>query len=310
MLGENGVSLIVVVVTMLVFAVLGVLVTSIVSSDSDVSLSLLQSQQAFYLAEAGREYGIRQIVDSPPLAGCPAAFLSLTTGDFQVCDADAGPAVRVQGTGRVTSPIVTTSQRVVQAEYGAGGSTEALTDGDFEDTPNEPTNWPETLTRTDGQSLYDPAPPAPVPSGAQALRAENNLGAGFRFQGYREQTLGTMIPTGTNVTLSLYFRKIIAGSTAGSSRADIAIELVPTAGGPIQIWSDTTQPPGDSGWIQTGLPLTTTTTKDIVGVRVTYNLINRGGGAGAGSQKQVWFDAVSLTYPGATGVSSWQDVYN
>lgn len=309
---QAGMSLIVVIVAMLIFATLGVLVTSLVSSDSDVALNQLQSEQAFYLAEAGKEYAIKRVNDMTSLSSnCLIEdVIPMAAGQtFHVCQTPDNPLpgqTLITSWAEVASPIVTTIQRRTETVI-TSGNTETLMDGGFEDTPNFPTNWPQTLTQTDGLSVLDTVIFA---VGAQSLRVQNNVGSGQRFSGYREQTLTTPILAGTTVTLNLQYRKQFIGLTSGGSRTDMGVSLRYSTGAVVQIWSNTFEQDNTTiNW--TPDTASFVVASNVVAVRLTYDLRNRGGPSGAGSQKRVWFDDVSLTYGGGSpAVLSWNEIYN
>lgn len=62
---QKGASIIAVIAIMLILAVMGAALVSLVTTGSDISVNQLQSEQAFNVAEGGKEYGIKQLKDNP-----------------------------------------------------------------------------------------------------------------------------------------------------------------------------------------------------------------------------------------------------
>lgn len=83
---QKGASIIAVIAIMLILAVMGAALVSLVTTGSDISVNQLQSEQAFQIAEGGREYALKSILLAD--YGLPAGQISvpvvLGNGSFTV----------------------------------------------------------------------------------------------------------------------------------------------------------------------------------------------------------------------------------
>ena len=280
---QKGASIIAVIAVMLILAVMGTTLISLVTTGSDVSVNQLQSEQALNVAEGGAEYAIRQLKDSPGYAG--GAGISLGSGTFDITV--SGPA---GGSQTITSTsYVSNAQRVIEIETQGGN---AITNGTF---TSDISGWTETLTNTDGSSAWSnyPIPPGGSPG---SLLSQTNTGRGLNFTGYRSQ--GISIASGASVTFNIDYCKNATSDTGGNSRMDTSVVIVYQGGATYTVWSDTSQPitacSDEANWPAT-VNTSFTTTNNVIEVRIVYDLRNRSGPSGDGTKKEVWFDTVSLS---------------
>lgn len=312
---QDGISLIVVIVAMLIFATLGVLVTSLVSSDSDVALNQSQSEQAFYLAEAGKEYAIKRVNDGTSLSNCPIEdVVTVATGQtFYICRFPDDPLpgqTRITSRGEVTSPIVTTIQRQTETIVGGG---EMITNGGFDTNLS---NWTANDSGS-GSTSWDGTMGNPLP-GSLLAKTSDCAGSACRnlqFSGYRSQSIS--LGAGQNATLQFRYCKTATGATSGGSRMDVSVVTLEQGGATVQVWPvpPPPQPEGSQPNTNCSVPgnwtlvnITFTPANPVTEIRLVYNLRNPGGNPGNDTQKKVWFDTVSLT--GGLAVLSWNEIYN
>lgn len=311
-------SLIIVIVLMLLFALLGAVITALVAGDSDLSLNQQQSSQAFYLAEAGLAYGFGQLGSLPDCAASTTT-VSLGGGAFDVCQEATGVPgqTRIRSVGRVNSPLVATVQRVAEVIVTSGGTSEAVSNGDFD---TDISGWTPVITNNEGSSQWSNDPTTGGDPGSLLLKTDDCFFfdcAGKRFRGYLEQSVS--IPSGVNATLQLDYCKHAVGSTGSTSSMDVSVEIVYAGGGTPTVWSDTSQPSNpncdnfatwNNGSPPGAVNVTFPTTDTVTTIRLVFDLRNRGGFWGIFSQKFAWFDSVSLTYGGGSpAMLSWKEVY-
>lgn len=113
---RRGISLIAVMIVMLIVATLALLIASMMSTGNISSVTDMQAQQAFYLAQAGMEWYMEQLENdsdwsSPPTVKTDQAF---GAGTFTVTYSnEAEDSIDVQATGKVTGWNDNTVQRVI-----------------------------------------------------------------------------------------------------------------------------------------------------------------------------------------------------
>ncbi len=224
----------------------------------------------------------------------------------------------VTSTGTVTLPSpFGNAKRVAKVAADRGGG-DVITNGSF---TTDISGWAEILIQTEGLSAWNNFPTTGGSPGSLHAKTNDCIGSAcrnLRFSGFRSQ--GVSIPSGTNVTLQMDYCKNAVGNTGGGSRMDTSVVIVYQGGATFTAWSDDTQPSNPScsngGTWNNGTPPgqinVTFTTIDIVNeIRITYDLRNRGGPSGDGSQKLAWFDEVKLITPGgATTVLNMHESIN
>jgi len=85
---DAGFSVVLVTATILVLLVLGLAMVSIVSENSGLSVHHVQSNQAFYIAQAGLEYAIEKLSANPSWGGLSSPGKRVGTGVFIVSAPD------------------------------------------------------------------------------------------------------------------------------------------------------------------------------------------------------------------------------
>lgn len=121
---NKGISLIAVTIVMLLVATLALLVASLMSTGNISSLTDMQSQQAFYLAQAGMEWYMERLQNdsdwrTPPAVKTNQAF---GPGTFSVTYANqARNAIDVIGTGKVTGWDGNAVQRIIRQHVARSG---------------------------------------------------------------------------------------------------------------------------------------------------------------------------------------------
>jgi len=107
---QKGASIIAVIAIMLILAVMGAALVSLVTTGSDVSVNQLQSEQALYIAEGGKEFESRNLainLDWYTSATDPmtATTLNLGAGSFTVSSKLPATKLTAQVTLASTNPI-------------------------------------------------------------------------------------------------------------------------------------------------------------------------------------------------------------
>ncbi len=125
---NKGISLIAVIIVMLLVATLSLVVASTVTSANISSVTDMQTQQAFYIAQAGVEWYIEQLENDNDWSTPPAVKTdeSFGVGTFSVTYAnEEETSIDVTGTGEVTGWDGNTVQRAITQHIensGGGGS--------------------------------------------------------------------------------------------------------------------------------------------------------------------------------------------
>lgn len=314
---QRGVSIIAVIATMLILSVMGVVLVTMVTTGSDISVNQLRSEQALNIAQGGIEYGLYTTTrgggswgefnfSNRPLG--PGSF-TLTTNT----SITGGRRMTLESTATVVGMV--TGQRKIRSvvERGAG---EVIINGGF---TADISSWNQVISQPAGTYVWSIYPTTGGSPGS--LNVYNNVGANQQFQGYGWQAVS--VPAGIPATLQMQYCKNAIGATTGGSRMDISVVVVYQTLGVVTLWSDASQPSNlncasvatwNNGTPPGAVNIAFTPADDITQIRIAYDLRNRGGGAGAGSQKQVWFDSVSLISGGGSGsipviFKSVQEVY-
>jgi len=113
---NKGISLIAVVIIMLLVATLALVIASTMSSGNLSSVTDMQAQQAFYLAQAGMEWYVEQLQNDSDWSSPPStvADKSYGAGTYSMSYADeATDSIDVQATGKVTGWDGNDVQRVI-----------------------------------------------------------------------------------------------------------------------------------------------------------------------------------------------------
>jgi len=164
--GDAGFSVVLVVVVILVLLVLGIGVTTVVVEDSDLALSHVETNQAFYVAHAGVEYAILKLAGNAAWPGLPRPGKLVGAGSFWVAPPDhvdaAGRALPSGRTRIVVTGVVGKAERVLEVHVAPGTirsvGLENAADDDavLEDTPavREESWTPDGLAVSPAGDIY------------------------------------------------------------------------------------------------------------------------------------------------------------
>jgi hypothetical protein len=131
---DAGFSIVTVVTALLLLLILGAAAVTMVSEDSDLSLSHVAGHQAFYLAQAGIEFGLRKLETDWSWQGLPPPGKAVGDGSFWVArpdtlDAEGRPLPPGQRR-LIATGIVGRSTRELQVHVGPG-SVSTVAGGDI-----------------------------------------------------------------------------------------------------------------------------------------------------------------------------------
>jgi hypothetical protein len=122
---EAGFSVVLAVASILILLLLGLAMVSMVVEDSDLSLGHVRSNQAFYLAHAGVEYGVKKLAANPSWTGLPMPGKPVGAGAFWVAPPDTvdenGAALPSGQKRIVATGIVGDAARAIQVHVASGG---------------------------------------------------------------------------------------------------------------------------------------------------------------------------------------------
>ena len=122
---DAGFSVVVVTTTILVLLILGLSLAAIVSENSGLSVHHVQSNRAFYAAQAGVEYAIVKLSSTPSWGGLPPPGKAVGEASFWIAPPDSldefGAPLPAEQKRIVSTGISGEAQRVVQIRVSAGG---------------------------------------------------------------------------------------------------------------------------------------------------------------------------------------------
>jgi Tfp pilus assembly protein PilX len=123
-LREKGLSLIVAIFSMMILAVLGMTMAMMISGDFEMNTRDQESEQAFYIAEAGLREGVSRLYGDTTLFDSDAKWLNrkLANGEYNVTRATNGNQVTVVSSGYVPSQQIRRALRQVRAIFQSGFS--------------------------------------------------------------------------------------------------------------------------------------------------------------------------------------------
>ena len=121
---DAGFSIVMVVATLLLLLILGAAAVTMVAEDADLSVGHVAGHQAFYLAQAGIEFGLRKLESDWNWAGLPPPGKAIGDGSFWVArpdtvDAEGHPLPPGQRR-LVATGVVGRSTREIQVHIGPG----------------------------------------------------------------------------------------------------------------------------------------------------------------------------------------------
>jgi predicted acyltransferase (DUF342 family)/type II secretory pathway pseudopilin PulG len=155
MRNDKGISLIAVTIVMLVVATLALVIASTISSGNITSVTDLQEQQAFYIAQAGIEWYMEQLENDSDWSDNTSPVISdqpFDVGRFTVeCSAQEIDSIDITVTGKVTGWDGNDVQRIITAhlektEEGATFADFAIFYGGGDGTVTTDINKNQTIT--------------------------------------------------------------------------------------------------------------------------------------------------------------------
>lgn len=106
-MNKKGVSIVAIVGIMLILSIIGLVGVSLLGSTSNASVNYLQSQQAFYIADAGAEWYLERLQNdsdwrTPPPVPTSISPLNFGGGSFYITTSNANlDYINITSTGRI-----------------------------------------------------------------------------------------------------------------------------------------------------------------------------------------------------------------
>jgi len=123
--GEAGFSIVLAVFSILILLTLGLAMVALVVEDSDLSITHVRENQAFYAAHAGLEYATVKLAANSSWGGLASPGKTVGAGSFWVSPPDAidenGNALPAGQKRIIATGIVGTAQRSIQVQVAPGG---------------------------------------------------------------------------------------------------------------------------------------------------------------------------------------------
>ncbi len=121
---DQGFSVVLAIFSILILITLGLAMVSLVVEDSDLSVTHVQENQAFYVAHAGLEYAVAKLTTNWYWGGLPSPGKQVGAGHFWIAPPDTvdeNGAPLPDGTKRVISTgVVAGTQRSIQVHVAGG----------------------------------------------------------------------------------------------------------------------------------------------------------------------------------------------
>jgi len=120
---NKGISLVAVTIVMLIVATLALFVASSISSGNMAAITDMQSDQAFYVAQAGMEWYLERLQNDSNWSSAPTVKTNQVfgAGTFSVTYSNASRnAIDIVGTGKVNAWDGNTVQRVISCHVVRG----------------------------------------------------------------------------------------------------------------------------------------------------------------------------------------------
>lgn len=298
---QKGFSLLATVLAMLGLGLMGALFASAVTQHQYAAVNQTFSTRALYLAEAGFELVIQELMDNAdqvfngaPADGVIGAVTSVPVG--------GGTVTVTKGTE--TPPVFTAT-----ASVGAVRRVLAMTldvknlvktDPVFQDVANLSSNWPETppaVGSDEGGSGI----------ASNSLKTWTNAGKNQDFTTSREQALDPIVPAGGRVMVRVSHMRDYTGFSSSVNRQSLELHLVRSDGSTQKAWSigpSSVSASDKAVWftvdlrgVQTSSSLTTNK------VRLVYDL-GTSGSAAASDQAFGWLDNVAVNI---VDKSAWKE---
>lgn len=299
---ERGFSLLASILAMLGLALMATVYAGAVTQHQYGAVNQVYSTHAIYLAEAGFELAIQELMD-----GSDQAF------NGAAADGVVGAVTNVpMGAGTVTVTKGPETPPVLTATASVGGVRRVLAmtldarnlvkkDPVFEDAVNLATNWPETPPAVGldegGSGIV-----------SNSLKTWTNAGKNQDFATSREQGLDPIVPAAGRVMVRLSHMRDYTGSSSSVNRQSLELHLVRSDGSSEKVWSvgPSSVSASDKGvWFTTdirgwGTSTSLTTNK----VRLVYDL-GTSGSASGGDQAFGWLDTIAVNI---VNKSAWKEL--
>ena len=120
---NKGLSLVAVVIVMLIAASLALVLASFMSSGNIAAITDMQSEQAFYIGQAGMEWYLEQLQNDNNWNSAPAVKTNQAfgAGTFTITySSNSKDAINIVGTGKVNAWDGNTVQRVISCHVARG----------------------------------------------------------------------------------------------------------------------------------------------------------------------------------------------
>jgi len=281
---EAGVSLLAAVLAMGVLGFLGMTFAGLVVQQQYAAVNQPRALQALYLAEAGFEVAVQELLDNVDYDGNGVVGgltnRPLGAGTVSVAKgAQVPPVFTATGTVGEISRVIAMTLDVKNL---------VKQDPTFDDAANLATNWPEAPpTNSAGASGIQ----------SNALKEWTDPGKNKDFTSYREQVLDQAMPAGSRVGVRVSYMRDRTGGGNTVNRQTLEVRLVRSDGSTETPWAVGPSSVSDAdkavwftadirGWATSA---TLSTTK----VRLFYDL-GTGGAASATDQAFGWFDNIQV----------------
>lgn len=295
-LNQGGFSLLASILAMMGLAVMGTVFASAVTQHQYSAVNQLLSTQALYIAEAGFELVIQELLDNQDYSFNGAAADGVVGGVTNV-PMGAGRVSVTKGTQ--TPPVFTGTATVHDVSRVIAMTLDVKNlvkkDPTFDDGANLDANWPETITNTAGSSGIADVPNACC--SPKALRARTDPGKNKTFTAYREQTLDQIIPPKSRIIVRFNHMRDRTGAGNTVNAQTLELRLVYSDGSTGLVWSKGPAAVSDTNkgvWFLEDIRgWQTSSTLDTTKVRLGYNL-STGGAATDADQAFGWFDNIQV----------------
>ena len=286
---EAGVSLLAVVLAMGVLGFLGATFADLVVQQQYAAANEPRALQALYVAEAGFELAIQELLDNQDYAFNGAAANGVIGG---ITNVPPGAGTVSVSKGAQTPPVLTATGTVGDVSRVIAMTIDVknlvVHDPTFDDAANLGTNWPQAPpTNTLGDSAIV----------SNALRVETDIGKSKRFTTYREQVLDQAIPAGRFVVVRLSYMRDFASPSGKISTHTLELRLVRSDGSTETPWSIG---PSQASATDKGVWFTadvrgwaTSASLSTTKVRLFYDL-ETAGNASSTEQAFGWFDNIKV----------------
>lgn len=287
--------------------VLGTAFASLVVQHQYAAVNEFRATHAVYLAEAGFELAIQELLDNQDYSFNSAPADNVIGG---VTNVSLGHGTVSVTKGAQTPPVLTATGTVgnVSRVIAMTLDVKNLVKNDpvFNEPANldQPTYWPQTVTNPAGVSgIAGVADPCCSPN---ALKAETNAGKNIDFTAYREQPLDQVIPAKSRIGVRLSHMRDRTGAGNTVNRQRLELQVVKSDGTTDTVWSIGPGSVSDTDkgrWIAEDIrgwatSATLTTNK----VRLYYDL-GTGGAAADTDRASGWFDNIQVNIVKKSGWS-------